>query len=44
MLSNADHELVRKWYDKFNIRSIQVGRAINCKGNQRGAVGEVIIT
>jgi len=44
MLSNADHELVRKWYEGFKIRPIQVGRAINCKGNRRGPVGELIIT
>ena len=44
MLSNADHELVRNWYKDFSIRQIQVGRAINCKAEKRGTVGEVIIT
>ena len=44
MVSNAEHELVRSWYRSFLIRSIQVGRAINCKGSSRGRVGEVIIT
>jgi len=43
LLSNADHSLVREWYKDFKIRSIQVGRSINCKGNGRGKVGEVII-
>ena len=44
MLSNADTEYVRNLYDGFNIRSIQVGRAINCKAGSRGSVGEVIVT
>ena len=44
MLSNSDHSFVRDLYQHFSIRSIQVGRAINCKGTQRGAVGEVIVT
>ena len=44
MLSNSDHDLVHELYQDFDIRNIKVGRAINCKGNSRGKVGEVIIT
>ena len=44
MLSNSDHELVHDLYEDFDIRQIQVGRAINCKAKARGKVGEVIIT
>ena len=44
MLSNSDHEAVRDLYAEFDIRGIQVGRAINSKTSARGKVGEVIIT
>ncbi len=45
MLSNAEHPFVRELYEEnFDISSILVGRAINCKGNKRGSVGEVVMT
>jgi DNA adenine methylase len=44
MVSNSDHEIVRDLYAEFEIRSIQVGRAINSKATGRGKVGEVIVT
>ena len=44
MLSNSDHEVVHDLYQDFDVRKIQVGRAINCKGTARGKVGELIIT
>ena len=44
MISNSDHEIVRELYMDFNIRGIQVGRAINSKATGRGKVGEVIAT
>ena len=44
MLSNSDHEVVRDLYQSFDVRSIQVGRAINSKATGRGKVGEVIVT
>ena len=44
MISNLDHEIVRELYAEFNVRGIQVGRAINSKGTGRGKVGEVIVT
>ena len=43
LLSNSDHSFVRELYSEFGIRGIQVGRAINCKGDSRKAVGEVLI-
>ena len=43
LLSNSDHPFVRELYSEFSIRGIQVGRAINCKGDSRKAVGEVLI-
>lgn len=44
MLSNSDHDLVHDLYKDFNVRQIKVGRAINCKSDSRGKVGEVIVT
>jgi len=44
ILSNADVEIVRKLYRKFNIRRVEARRAINSKATSRGSVGEVIIT
>jgi len=43
-LSNSEHPLVRELYKGFNVRAIQVGRAINSKSSARGKVGEVIIS
>lgn len=43
-LSNSDHPFVRELYKGFRVRSIQVGRAINSKGDARGKVGELIIS
>lgn len=43
-LSNSDHPFVRELYKGFRVRSIEVGRAINSKGDSRGKVGELIIS
>ena len=43
LLSNSDHPFVRELYSEFDVRRILVGRAINCKGDSRKAVGEVLI-
>ena len=43
LLSNSDHPTIHEWYSDFDVRLITVGRAINCKGDQRGGVGEVLI-
>ncbi|MGI6667298.1 MAG: DNA adenine methylase [Bacillota bacterium] len=44
MLSNSDVPLVRRLYRGFRIDTIQAARAISCRGDRRGLVGEVIIT
>lgn len=44
VLSNADHPLIRKLYGKFKIVQVFAPRYINCKGDRRGGVAEVIIT
>lgn len=43
MLTNNDCDFIKKLYAKYNIKTIDVKRMINCNGNNR--VGkEVIIT
>ena len=46
VLSNADHPLIRELYDetKFKIVRVLAPRYINCKGDRRGDVAEVLIT
>lgn len=46
MLSNSDCEFIREIYksDKFKINSIQAKRSINCKGNKRNSISELLIT
>jgi len=44
MQSNSDCELIRTLYKDFNIISVQARRSVNCKGDGRGKVGEVLIT
>ena len=46
VLSNADHPLIRELYDngKFKILKILSPRYINCKGNGRGKIGELLVT
>lgn len=44
LLSNSDTSYVRSLYSDFQIDAVQVGRAINSKGDRRGKVGEVIMT
>jgi DNA adenine methylase len=43
MLSNSDSEYVRDLYSKFHIETVKANRAINCKGERRGAVNELLI-
>lgn len=43
VLSNSDTPLVRDLYQGFEMHEIQVTRAINSKGDGRGAVGELIV-
>lgn len=44
MLSNHDTPLVRSLYRGFRIDSVTCARAINSRGDRRGAVAEVIVT
>ena len=41
--SNADLPQVREMYKGFEMHEVRVARAINCAGNKRGKVGELII-
>jgi DNA adenine methylase len=43
MLFNSDSEDVRALYSQFNIEIVQANRAINCKGDRRGRVRELLI-
>jgi DNA adenine methylase len=43
MLSNSNTELIRKLYRHFNIEEVLASRAINCRGDKRGKVSEVIV-
>lgn len=43
LLSNADTPLINELYSDFIIDKVQCKRSINCKGDKRGKVGEVLI-
>jgi len=43
MLSNSDSELVRGLYSSYNIKEVYAKRAINCNGDSRGAITELLI-
>jgi len=44
MLSNSDTELIEDLYRGFNLHRVMATRAINCKGNSRGRISELLIT
>ncbi len=44
MLANSDCDFIRNLYKKFNIRTVQSTRSLNCKSSKRGKVSEVLIT
>lgn len=45
MLSNSHTPFVLELYrERFNIRTVEATRAINCKADKRGKVAEVIVT
>lgn len=43
LLSNSDVPRIRELYAKWHIEEIQVPRKINCKGDKRGCVTELLI-
>lgn len=43
MLSNSDTEFIRQLYSEYDIIEVSARRAINCNGNGRGAVTELVI-
>lgn len=43
MLSNSDNELIEELYQGFKIERVMATRAINCKGNRRGRISELLI-
>ena len=45
MLSNSHTDFVLGLYrERYNIRTVEAARAINCKGSKRGKVTEVLVT
>ncbi len=42
--SNSDCDAIRELYDGFKIKVVKAKRAINSKGDKRGAVNEVLIS
>ena len=42
-LSNSDTPLIRKIFDGYNINVVKARRSINCKGNGRGKINELLI-
>lgn len=42
--SNSDCPAIRELYEGFTVRTVQAKRAINSKGDRRGAVNEVLIS
>ena len=43
MLSNSDNRFIRELYSDFRIETVWASRAINCKGNRRGRISELVI-
>jgi DNA adenine methylase len=43
MLSNAGTDFIKDLYKEFKIIDVQATRVLNCKGNKRGKVPEVLI-
>lgn len=44
MLSNSNTKFIKNLYPKYNINLVQATRMINCKGNKRGKIKEVVVT
>lgn len=44
MLSNSDTKFIKDLYTKYNIHFVKATRMINCDGNNRGKINEVVVT
>lgn len=44
MLSNSNSPFIKELYKDFNIHIIQAKRTINCKGDKRNAIDEIVVT
>jgi len=42
MLSNSDTPMTRELYAKFDLRTVQARRSVNCDGSKRGRVSELV--
>ncbi|MEO8427639.1 MAG: DNA adenine methylase [Verrucomicrobiota bacterium] len=43
MLSNSSSDVIGKLYRDFQIHYVQARRAINCQGDKRGAISEILV-
>ncbi len=43
MLSNSDNDFIRSLYSDFRIETVYATRAINCRGDKRGKITEVLV-
>ena len=43
MLSNSDNDFVRDLYKNFRIETVLAARAINCRGDKRGKITELLV-
>jgi DNA adenine methylase len=43
MLSNSDNDMIRDLYCQFRIETVYATRAINCKGDRRGRITELLV-
>lgn len=44
VLSNAKHHLIQELYSRFKVKEVQAPRFVNCKGDRRGNVSELLVT
>lgn len=44
MLSNSDTEFIKNLYKSYKIRFVKARRMINCNGNDRGKINELVVT
>jgi len=44
MLSNSDTKFIKDLYAKYNMHFVKARRMINCNGDKRGKINEVVVT